>query len=60
MHDQQVQHALTRKLRSIFDLSPAEEHAISTLPFHVREFQAHHDIAREHDRPSQSCVSCRG
>jgi CRP-like cAMP-binding protein len=54
------QHALFRKLSSIFDLTSAEREAVTSLPFHVREYGPRQDISRDHDRPTQCCVILEG
>jgi CRP-like cAMP-binding protein len=51
---------LVRKLKSIFDVTDAEEKAILDLPVVFRELKAGQDIVRERDRPSQCCVILEG
>lgn len=52
--------ALIRKLRSIAPLSEAEIRTILRLPFRVRQVGPDHDVAKEGDRPSESCLVAEG
>jgi CRP-like cAMP-binding protein len=60
MLDKPTQAILIRKLDAIFELAPAERDAIAAIPFHVRTYAAHQDVARERDHPSQCCILLGG
>jgi CRP-like cAMP-binding protein len=51
---------LLRKLESVASLSAEEKAAILNLPVTVRQMRADHDIVRERDRPTQSCLVLDG
>jgi CRP-like cAMP-binding protein len=51
---------LLRKLESVASLSPEEKAAVLDLPITVRQMRADHDIVRERDRPTQSCLVLDG
>jgi CRP-like cAMP-binding protein len=51
---------LLRKLESVASLSADEKAAILELPVTVRQMRADHDIVRERDRPTQSCLVLDG
>jgi CRP-like cAMP-binding protein len=51
---------LLRKLESVAVLSEPERAAILALPVTVRQMRADHDIVRERDRPTQSCLVLDG
>jgi CRP-like cAMP-binding protein len=53
-------HALTRKISSVLELTLDERAAIARLPVTMRTVKSNADIAREGDRPSQSCLLVRG
>jgi CRP-like cAMP-binding protein len=53
-------HPLVRKLESVVTLTSEERAALHALPMAVRELDAGQDIAREGDRPSQSCLVLDG
>jgi CRP-like cAMP-binding protein len=47
-------------MESIFKLSAAEKHALTSLPMQVSDIKADQDIVREGDRPSRCCVALEG
>jgi CRP-like cAMP-binding protein len=51
---------LLRKLESVASLSAEERAAVLNLPVTVRQIRADHDIVRERDRPTQSCLVLDG
>jgi CRP-like cAMP-binding protein len=51
---------LVRKLESVARLSDAEKAALLALPVTVRQMRADHDIVRDRDRPTQSCLVIEG
>ena len=51
---------LIRKLESVASLSAEEKAAVLDLPVTVRQMRADHDIVRERDRPTQSCLVLDG
>jgi CRP-like cAMP-binding protein len=51
---------LTRKLESVARLSDVEKAAVLALSVTVRQMRADHDIVRDRDRPSQSCLVLEG
>jgi len=51
---------LIRKLESVASLSAEEKAAVLDLPITVRQMRADHDIVRERDRPTQSCLVLDG
>src|SRR4051812_17844101 len=51
---------LLRKLESVAVLSEPERAPILALPVTVRQMRADHDIVRERDRPTQSCLVLDG
>lgn len=51
---------LVRRIRSITPLPDEDLRAIENLPIQSVDFAADHDIVREHDRPSKSCVILEG
>lgn len=55
-------HPLVRKIESIalFELSAAERTALASLPLQIAEFDAHQDIACEHDKPGRSFAVLSG
>lgn len=56
----QILAPLIRKLDSVAALSEPEKAAILGLPVTVRQMRADHDIVREKDRPTQSCLVLDG
>jgi CRP-like cAMP-binding protein len=55
-------HPLVRKIENItrFELSDVERTTLAALPMQVANFEAHQDIACEHDRPSRSFAVLSG
>ncbi|MBX9931546.1 MAG: Crp/Fnr family transcriptional regulator [Methylobacterium sp.] len=51
---------MIRKLESIAQLSPDERQALDSLPITRKRIDAHEDIVREGDRPSQCCLLLQG
>ena len=51
---------LIRKLESVASLSAEEKAAVLDLPVTIRQMRADHDIVRERDRPTQSCLVLDG
>ena len=54
------QHALIRKLETLFALSEEERNAVLALPILVETVPADNDIACEGDRPSRCCLLVEG
>src|SRR5215210_833679 len=53
-------HPLIRRLESMVSLSPEEMEALIRLPLLIREVPADHDIVREGDRATESCLVLKG
>lgn len=53
-------HALVRRLKSIFPLTAEEANIISSMPMTVKTFDADQDIVCQGDRPSQTCLVISG
>ena len=53
-------HALVRRMKSIFPLSDEHADAISAMPMAVKNFGADQDIVRQGDKPSQVCLVISG
>jgi CRP-like cAMP-binding protein len=53
-------HPLIRRLESMVSLSPEEREALIHLPLLIREVPADHDIVREGDRATESCLVLKG
>src|SRR4051794_31499127 len=51
---------LIRKLRSIVEIGDAEQRAIEALPVTLRDYGADREVARQGDRPTQSCLLVTG
>ena len=51
---------LVRRLKLTCDLSDADVRALSSLPFHIKDYPARTPVSRERDRQSHACVIVNG